>query len=77
MRSASVGGRARATSAGIGQSTAIDGNTITLDAPITTAIEKRFGGATVAPYDWPGRIENVGVEDLRMESAPLDRQSAR
>ena len=50
--------------------TAIDGDTITLDAPITTAIEKRFGGATVAAYDWPGRIENVGVEDLRLVSQP-------
>ena len=33
---------------------AIDGDTITLDAPITTAIEKQFGGATVEAYDWPG-----------------------
>jgi hypothetical protein len=47
---------------------AIENDTITLDAPITTAIEKRFGGATVAPYDRPGRIENVGVEDLRIDS---------
>jgi len=50
--------------------TAIDDKTITLDAPITTAIEKRFGGATVASYKWLGRIENVGLEDLRMVSQP-------
>lgn len=49
--------------------TQIDGHTITLDAPITTAIEKRFGGATVEPYDWPGRIAHIGVEDLRFQSA--------
>lgn len=49
--------------------TAIDGDTITLDAPITTAIEKRFGGATAERYDWPGRITHIGVEDLRLESA--------
>jgi hypothetical protein len=48
--------------------TQIDVNTITLDAPITTAIEKRFGGATVEPYDWPGRIAHIGVEDLRIQS---------
>jgi hypothetical protein len=47
---------------------AIDESTITVDAPITTAIERRFGGATVEPYDWPGRIANVGVEDLRIDS---------
>jgi hypothetical protein len=49
--------------------TAIDGDTVVLDAPITTAIEKRFGGATVAPYEWPGRIENIGVENLQMRSS--------
>jgi hypothetical protein len=46
----------------------IDGDTITLDAPITTAIEQRFGGATVERYDWAGRISHIGVEDLRLES---------
>lgn len=49
--------------------TRVDGDKITLDAPITTAIEKRFGGGTVEPYDWPGRISRVGVEDLRLHSA--------
>jgi hypothetical protein len=50
--------------------TAIDGNTVSLDAPITTAIDARLGGATVQAYEWPGRIDNVGVEDLRMQSVP-------
>jgi hypothetical protein len=61
--------------------TAIEGNTLTLDAPITTALDKRFGGGTVAPYRWPGRIVNVGIEDLRMVSEsstkkPLDEEHA-
>lgn len=47
--------------------TAIDGDTITLDAPITTAIDKQFGGATLESVLVP-RIEDVGVEDLRMVS---------
>ncbi len=47
----------------------VSGDTIALDAPITTAIDGRFGGATVQAYDWPGRIVNVGVEDLRLVSA--------
>jgi hypothetical protein len=46
----------------------IDADTITLDAPITTAIEKRFGGATLERFDWPGRITRIGLEDLRLES---------
>ena len=41
------------------------GNTITVDAPITCAIEKQWGGGEVIKYDDPGRIERVGVENLR------------
>ena len=47
----------------------VDGDAITVDAPITTAIDARFGGATVQAYDWRSRIENVGVEDLCLISA--------
>jgi hypothetical protein len=43
----------------------VQGNTITIDAPITCAIEKRWGGGEVMKYDDPGRIEKVGVENLR------------
>jgi hypothetical protein len=43
----------------------VQGNTITIDAPITCAIEKRWGGGEVMKYDDPGRIERVGVENLR------------
>ena len=45
--------------------TDIQGNTITIDAPITCAIEKRWGGGEILKYDDPGRIERVGVENLR------------
>ncbi|TWT91045.1 hypothetical protein Mal64_14440 [Pseudobythopirellula maris] len=47
---------------------AVDGDRVTLDAPITTAIEQRFGGATVARLATPGRLSNVGVEDLELVS---------
>lgn len=53
--------------------TAIDGDTITLDAPITAAIEqedKEHNEATVQKWVWPGRIYNVGSEDLRLVSQP-------
>ena len=46
----------------------IDGNQITVDAPITTAMESAFGGGYVETYSWPGRISQVGVENLRLES---------
>ncbi len=43
-------------------------NLVTLDAPITTAMERRFGGGFVEKYTWPGRIKNIGIENLRLES---------
>ena len=49
--------------------TAIDGHHITLDAPIVNALEQQYGGATVVPYHFEGRIEQVGVEHLRVDSA--------
>ncbi|KIA92132.1 pectate lyase [Pedobacter kyungheensis] len=48
--------------------TAINGSTITFDAPITTALDAKFGGATVSKYKWNGRIAQVGVENLKLES---------
>ena len=42
----------------------IDGNTVTLDAPLTTALDTTYGGATLALYNWSGRISNIGVENL-------------
>lgn len=48
--------------------TAINGSTITFDAPITTALDAKFGGATVAKYKWDGRINQVGIENLKLES---------
>ena len=47
----------------------IDGNLVTVDAPVTTALETNFGGGSVKTYSWPGRLENAGVENLRLESS--------
>ncbi|HTB82264.1 MAG TPA: DUF6298 domain-containing protein [Candidatus Sulfotelmatobacter sp.] len=47
----------------------VEGNLVTIDAPVTTALETRFGGGYVQTYAWPGRIENTGVENLRLGSA--------
>jgi len=48
--------------------TAIDGDGVTIDAPITTALDTAYGGGKAAAYQWPGRIEQVGVENLRCVS---------
>nr|GFD38763.1 hypothetical protein [Tanacetum cinerariifolium] len=50
------------------QVVAVDANGITLDAPLTTALDKNYGGGTVARYTWLGLITQVGVENLRLES---------
>ena len=47
----------------------IAGDQVTVDAPITTAIEKEFGGGLLETCSWPGCINHVGVENLRLESA--------
>lgn len=46
----------------------IEGNRIELDAPITMALEERFGGGVVVPFSWPGRIADVGIENLTLLS---------
>jgi len=45
--------------------TKIEGNMITVDAPITCAVEKRWGGGEIVKYTDTGRISQVGIENLR------------
>jgi hypothetical protein len=47
---------------------AINGNEITLDAPLTTALDANYGGGEVIPYTWNGRISQVGVENMQCTS---------
>ncbi len=49
--------------------TAVEGNRITFDAPLTTALERKYGGGSVYRYEFPGRISHVGIENLRCVSA--------
>jgi hypothetical protein len=37
---------------------------ITVDAPLTDALEQRYGGGALFKYAFPGRIDHVGVENL-------------
>jgi hypothetical protein len=48
--------------------TAISGNQVTVDAPLTNAFEQQYGGGDVYAYSWPGRIEKVGIESLKGRS---------
>ena len=50
------------------QITAVDGGGITLDVPLTTALDSAYGGGKVALYHWAGRIEETGVENLQCRS---------
>ena len=56
---------------------AIQGNVVTLDAPITCDIDSRFGGAKAIIYEQSGLISECGIENLSLESdydraRPLD-----
>ncbi|MCW3093754.1 MAG: pectate lyase [Ferruginibacter sp.] len=44
--------------------TSIHGSVITIDAPITTALDAKYGGGSVAKYRWDGRISNAGIENM-------------
>lgn len=47
---------------------AVDGSTITLDAPITTTISKNFGGGYIVRNPQPSEITECGIENLSLES---------
>lgn len=48
--------------------TKIEGNTIFIDAPITTALDEKFGGAFIQKYSWDNRISKIGFENLSLIS---------
>jgi hypothetical protein len=55
--------------------TAVSGNQITLDAPLTDSFDSQFLGTpvgTIAHYTFPGRISQVGMEHLHVIGQPLD-----
>ncbi|MGE3822066.1 MAG: DUF6298 domain-containing protein, partial [Isosphaeraceae bacterium] len=46
----------------------VEGTVVTLDAPLTTAIDQSLGGATLERRAVVNRVVQVGVENLRCES---------
>jgi hypothetical protein len=47
---------------------AIHDNKIQLDAPLTTALDIKYGGGFISNYQWNGRIQNIGIEGLQLIS---------
>lgn len=48
--------------------TKINGNEVTLNAPITMALDDVYGVSKVTIYSWTGRIEHIGIENILMKS---------
>lgn len=48
--------------------TGIEGNRITIDAPIVHSMEAKYGGGAIYHYETPGRISEIGIENLRLVS---------
>jgi hypothetical protein len=48
--------------------TKINGNEVTLNAPLTMALDDVYGTAKVTLYSWSGRIEQIGIENILMKS---------
>ena len=47
----------------------IQGNAITVNGPITTAMDTNVCIGRVETFSWPGRVSNVGIENIRLESS--------
>ncbi len=47
---------------------AVEPGAIVLDAPLPMTLDAAVAAATVGRLDWPGRIDRVGVESLRLVS---------
>lgn len=57
----------------------VEKDVLTLDIPMVDQIQKEFGGGTVVKTNFPGRISQSGVENLRLQSvfdSDVDEQHA-
>lgn len=57
--------------------TAVEGNRVTVDAPMVCAIDRQWGGGAVVRYRDEGRIERCGVESLRAVAVFDDKKTER
>lgn len=56
--------------------TAVNGNEVTLDAPLTVALDSKWGKNFAVLYEWKGRIANCGVENLTIASDAVRKDSS-
>ncbi|WP_156172336.1 hypothetical protein [Aurantiacibacter marinus] len=52
--------------------TSVSGNWITFDAPVTDTIEAGFGGGYVYKTETSARLQQVGIENLRLQTLDYD-----
>ena len=55
--------------------TAVDGNVISFDAPMTDTIEQGFGGGYIYKTDTSDRLQQVGIENLRLQTLDYEDTS--
>ena len=48
--------------------TKVEGNKIFIDNPVVMAMETKYGGGEIYKYNFDGRIEQVGIENIYCES---------
>jgi hypothetical protein len=48
---------------------AVEDDLITIDVPLTTALDSEFGGGFIATFIWPGRVNQIGIENMQLYSA--------
>jgi hypothetical protein len=46
----------------------VSGDTITIDAPVMDPVNPDYAEAFLRKYTWPGKITNVGIENIRLIS---------
>ena len=46
----------------------VNGNQVTLDAPLTVALDANYGTSSLLTYQWNGRIHDCGVENMTLIS---------
>ena len=54
----------------------IHGDLVTLDVPLSDALDSRFTAASLVRYSFPGRITEAGVEGLRITAPPEEGYEA-
>ncbi len=51
----------------------IEGSQLAFDVPLTCCIDAKFAHGTVRSMDWPDRINQVGIESIRLSSVSISK----